>query len=369
MGVKQLKEQNPDLNINIIDILSKIDNTKTKKLIPFLIKLFKNKIKEIVDDNHYIDLDRRPYVKEMSLGLCDTQKSIILWILDWYIGFDDIENIPIFVDYLDRGLIDNKDISTYQTMDDMVLEIGKASTKEMLSKDRKNIMIVHDDDEWMFFKPLTYNASVTYGYGTKWCTSMKNESEYFYRYSRQGVLIYVINKITGKKFGIHSNNDVRMGIYDETDKQIDSFETDIPKDLIMKLFGLLDLKNNQKNYELFSDEEKAKCDKLNSFERFLPEPQLDIPVPMNGMINEVMPMPDPLPLYLQRRMDNHMPDDLPLYPNLRIRREEVVNRWVPELDPNLHDPTDDHNYIVRDLIQQQISDMMFKGDSAIDDLP
>jgi hypothetical protein len=358
MGVKQLKEQNPDLNINIIDILSNIDNTKTKKLIPFLIKLFKNKNKEITNDNHYYDLERRPYVKEMSLGLCDTQKAIILWILDWYIGFDDIENIPIFVDYLDRGLIDNKDISTYQTMDDMVLEIGKASTKEMLSKDRKNIMIVHDDDEWMFFKPLTYNASVTYGYGTKWCTSMKNESEYFYRYSRQGVLIYVINKITGKKFGIHSNNDVRMGIYDETDKQIDSFETDIPKDLMMKLFGLLDLKNNQKNYELFSDEEKAKCDKLNSFERLIGEHE--IPVPME----EIMPMP-----YPQRGMDNYMPDPLPLWPNLRIRREEVVNRWVPELDTNLHDPTDDHNYIVRDLIQQQISDMMFKGDSAIDDLP
>ena len=45
MGLKQLKEQNPDLNINIIDILSKIDNTKTKKLTPFLIKLFKNKNK------------------------------------------------------------------------------------------------------------------------------------------------------------------------------------------------------------------------------------------------------------------------------------------------------------------------------------
>jgi hypothetical protein len=126
----------------------------------------------------------------------------------------------------------------------------------------------------------------------------------------------------------------------------------------MKLFGLLDLKNNQKNYELFSDEEKAKCDKLNSFERLIGEHE--IPVPME----EIMPMP-----YPQRGMDNYMPDPLPLWPNLRIRREEVVNRWVPELDTNLHDPTDDHNYIVRDLIQQQISDMMFKGDSAIDDLP
>ena len=358
MGLKQLKEQNPDLNINIIDILSKIDNTKTKKLMPFLIKLFKNKNKEIREDSHYYDLERRPYVKEMSLGLCNTQRSIILWILDWYIGFEDIENLPIFVDYLERGLIDNKDISTYQTMDDMVLEIGKAATKEMLSKDRKNIMIVHDDDEWMFLKPLTYNASVTYGYGTKWCTSMKNESDYFYRYSKQGVLIYVINKITGKKFGIHSNNEVRMGIYDEADKQIDSFETDIPKDLMMKLFGLLDLKTNQKNYELFSDEEKVKCDKLDSFERFMPPgPEHDL---IHPMMEEILPIPDP-----QIEINDH----IRVYPNPRLRPFPIVNRWVPGLDPDLHEPTHEHRVEVTDLIRRQISDMLSKGESVIDDLP
>lgn len=358
MGLKQLKEQNPDLNINIIDILSKIDNTKTKKLTPFLIKLFKNKNKEIREDNHYYDLERRPYVKEMSLGLCNTQRSIILWILDWYIGFEDIENLPIFVDYLERGLIDNKDISTYQTMDDIVLEISKAATKEMLSKDRKNIMIVHDDDEWMFFKPLTYNASVTYGYGTKWCTSMKNESDYFYRYSKQGVLIYVINKITGKKFGIHSNSEVRMGIYNEADKQIDSFETGIPQDLLTKLYGLLDVKTNQKNYELFSDEEKVKCENDDSFGRFM---NTDLIHPgMEEVMEEILPIPEH-----RIEIDNR----IPVFPNLRLRREEVVNRWVPGLNPDLHDPTHDNNLIVRDLIQQQISDMLSIRGSVNDDLP
>lgn len=359
MGLKQLKEQNPDLNINIIDILSKIDNTKTKKLMPFLIKLFKNKNKEIREDSHYYDLERRPYVKEMSLGLCNTQRSIILWILDWYIGFEDIENLPIFVDYLERGLIDNKDISTYQTMDDMVLEIGKAATKEMLSKDRKNIMIVHDDDEWMFLKPLTYNASVTYGYGTKWCTSMKNESDYFYRYSKQGVLIYVINKITGKKFGIHSNNEVRMGIYNETDVGIDSFETGIPQDLLTKLYGLLDVKTNLKNYELFSDEEKVKCENDDSFGRFMNEPDLIQPMMGEGM-EEVIPNPEH-----RIEIDNR----IPVFPNLRLRREEVVNRWVPGLNPDLHDPTHEHRVEVTDLMRQQISDMLSIRESAIDDLP
>lgn len=354
MGLKQLKEQNKDFNINLIDIISSMDTTKTKKITPLLVKILKNQITKHNDLYSY-ELGRRQSVTNFANNLLGIQKSIGLWILDVYFGFDNVDTLPIFIDYLERGLVENNDISTYQSMDDIVVEIGKAATKEMLSKDRKSIMIVHDDDEWMFLKPLTYNASVTYGYGTKWCTSMKNEAEYFYRYSKQGVLIYVINKITGRKFGVHSNDEVRMGIYNETDIGIDSFETGIPQDLLTKLYGLLDVKTNQKNYELFSDEEKVKCENDDSFGRFMNEPDLIHP----GM-EEILPMPEP-----QVEINNR----IPLWPNLRIRREEVVNRWVPGLAPNLHDPTDDHNYIVRDLIQQQISDMMFKGESAIDDLP
>jgi hypothetical protein len=344
MGLKQLKEQNPNFNINIIDILSKIDNTKTKKLIPFLVKLIKNKINNINDDFDYYRLNERPHMKNVSLEFCDFQRPLIMLILDNYVGFDNVELIPVFVDYLERGLIDNKDISTYQTMSDLVNEIGKASTKEMLSKDRKSIMVVHDDDEWMFFKPLTYSASVAYGYGTKWCTSMKNESEYFYRYSKNGVIIYVINKVTGKKFGIHSNDEVRMGIYDETDKQIDSFETDIPNNLIMKLFNLLDLKNNKTNFEFFSDEEKVKCDKLDRFDRFIP-----VPVPGVGLND---PMSEIINEDINLGTDNNF---------------TVVNRLEPELALDLN-PTH-HHLIVRDIIQQQINDMMTKVESVIDDLP
>lgn len=354
MGLKQLKEQNKDFNINLIDIISSMDTTKTKKLTPLLVKILKNQITKHNDLYSY-ELGRRQSVTNFANNLLGIQKSIGLWILDVYFGFDNVDTFPIFIDYLERGLVENNDISTYQSMDDIVVEIGKAATKEILSKDRKSIMIVHDDDEWMFLKPLTYNASVTYGYGTKWCTSMKNESEYFYRYSKQGVLIYVINKITGRKFGVHSNDEVRMGIYNETDVGIDSFETGIPQDLITKLYGLLDVKTNQKNYELFSDEEKVKCENDDSFERFLDGNNIIHP----GM-EEILPIPEP-----QVEINNH----LPVYPNLRLRPVEVVNRWVPGLNPDLHEPTHEHGVEVTDLIRQQISDMLSIRGSLNDDLP
>jgi hypothetical protein len=51
MGLKHLKEQNPELNINLIDLISEFDPTKTKKITPLLLKVlkttFENNAKEM----------------------------------------------------------------------------------------------------------------------------------------------------------------------------------------------------------------------------------------------------------------------------------------------------------------------------------
>ena len=261
MGLKHLKQQNPDLNINLIDLISELDPTKTKKLTPLLIKILKEGIERHTTDMYWGPDHKESITSDLIKKLPAAKKTFFNWICNSYYNIDNLDKIPLFVDYLERGLIENPDISKYNGFQDIISEIGIASTKEMLKKSKKDIMVVHDDDEWLFFKPLTHDSAVTYGFGTKWCTSMKNDPEYFYRYSNQGVLIYVINKKTGKKFGVHSNSEIKMAIYDEIDNNIDSFETGLPNELIKKLFGLLDVKTNQKNYELFSPEEKIKSGK------------------------------------------------------------------------------------------------------------
>jgi hypothetical protein len=261
MGLKHLKEQNPELNINLIDLISEFDPTKTKKITPLLLKVlkttFENNAKEM-----FWGIDREDSITIQKFKQFPPFKMMISnWLINNYIGIDYIDKLPLFVDYLERGLIENNDISKYNNLQDVLTEIGKAATKEMLKKSKKDIMIIHDDDEWLFFKPLTHDSAITYGFGTKWCTSMKNDPEYFYRYSNQGVLIYIINKKTNRKFGIHSNNEVKLEIYDEIDNHIDSFETGLPSDLIKKLFELLDFKTNLTNYDLFSEDEKNKSHK------------------------------------------------------------------------------------------------------------
>ena len=320
MGLKHLKEQHPDFNINLIDLISEFDPTKTKKLTPFLLKGLKNVLdlgkNHIYWGNQNINQELKMKLEQLPL----IKMRIGNWLYDNF-GEDNLSKLPLFVDYLERGLVDNKDISTYDSFQDIMTEIGKASTKEMLKKSKKDIMIVHDDDEWLFFKPLTHEAAITYGFGTKWCTSMKHEPEYFYRYSNQGVLIYVINKKTNRKFGSHSNGEVRIGIYDEIDNHIDSFETGLPNELIKKLYDLSDIKTNGSNYDLFSDSEKSKSRLYyNRLE-------------MKGMVDEADIEPA---IMFQRRYEPVENLQDPMIPNENITIPVSAERY-PEVVRNFED--------------------------------
>lgn len=294
MGLKNLKEQNPDMNINLIDLISKLDTTKTKKITPFLVNFLKNSDWKYESYyNRYIRGDEN--FKELNLF----EKFFYVRILEYFFG-DDVNTINDFCGFLEKGLIERKDISTYKTLEEINDEVCKASTKEMLRKSKKDIMIVHDDEEWIMFKPLSHSASITYGYGTKWCTSMKHEPEYFYRYSNEGILIYVINKKTNRKFGFFNGESGDMiKIYDERDIQIDSYHTSIPYELMGKLMNLLDPSKNKNNYHFFSEIEKIESEIYYRNER----PVRLRPINLTRDV-EPIPTPEPRPTLDGIRIEN-----------------------------------------------------------------
>jgi hypothetical protein len=98
-------------------------------------------------------------------------------------------------------------------------------------------------------------ASVNYGYGTKWCTSMKNSNSYFHKYSRDGVLIFVINRKNGVKYAIYSSPK-EFSVWTATDARIDSMETTIPFDLMMRMKDWTNFDEVGPNYNYFEDEDK-----------------------------------------------------------------------------------------------------------------
>ena len=272
MGIKHLIQQNPDMGFNLVKLISKLDVSKTKKLTPFLLKIFKKKMETMHEDiDHYYG-NRHQTVKNILLDANVFERHFLIFAID-QLGADNIEMLPEFINLLDKKLVENKDISTYNSIEDIINQISIAKTKELLKNARKEILVIYEDDEVMMFKPLTFESSLKYGSGTKWCTAMKSEPEYFYRYSRNGILIYIINKKTGRKFGSYSEKfEDRVSIFNETDMQIDSFNMNISYDNLTKLMGFLDSKNDV-NKTLFSEQE------LKNHTKYFPEfEKLDIDI-------------------------------------------------------------------------------------------
>ena len=157
---------------------------------------------------------------------------------------------------MERGLTNEKDISKYDSWDMVASEVFQAKNRNLFKKAKKEVKVVYEDDQYMCIKPLTYAASVSYGYQTKWCTASVQEPSYFYNHSKEGVLVYLIDKINNVKFGFYHNN-YQIQIYNQKDDRIDSMETGLPVELLHKLIGEMksEAKDKNFNYKLFGESE------------------------------------------------------------------------------------------------------------------
>lgn len=262
MGKKDLKKQYPDLDVSVIDYVSRIDPSKTNKLTPFLLKIIS---KQTLDKKHLVRtewsnivnnrIDR--YIVEMLMDIIGE-------------GRQGLQTLKEFNEHLENNRIENTDISQYETWEDILAQKGMADMKMMDKELSKQVERIYEDSTWLIIKPLSFSSSLIYGSGTKWCTAMKREPHYFYKYSSEGILIYVINKSTGKKFGICSNPH-EVSFWNTIDNRIDSLESGIPFEILSIIREKIDLKSNPKNHELFSDEEKENkrkhyIDELKNYE-------------------------------------------------------------------------------------------------------
>lgn len=263
MGIKKIKKENDDLSISVIDSLGLFDISSTKKYTQFLIKMLNLRLNEhliSVQDSYEKNVEKIDDV----LPLVNKQNLLVRTLFTDYFGYRNINDFIEFCELMDRGLVDEKDISKYDSWDMMQQEMYKAKNKKYLKNAKKEIKVVYEDEEYLMLKPLTHASSCAYGYNAKWCTSMVNEKEYFYNHSRDGILIYVLNKKTNKKFGFFNRFDRHyeeeqkaFRIFNQEDKEIDSIQTGIPSNLLNVLVMELDTTNptNLPNYKYFSENE------------------------------------------------------------------------------------------------------------------
>jgi hypothetical protein len=175
-----------------------------------------------------------------------------------FVGNDNFRMFKEFIDLNEQNLIVQNDVTKYKTFKDVELQISLSELKNIDKELSKQTHKLYEDEEWLVIKPMSYQASLKYGASTKWCTASRDNSDYYLRYSRNGILIYCINKITGDKVGAFKRIDEHereTSFWDIVDQRIDSMESGLPivvMDVIKKEFK----EQVKSNFELLSDEER-----------------------------------------------------------------------------------------------------------------
>jgi hypothetical protein len=196
----KLKEQHKDLNINLIDLLSKADPSTTYKYLPFIIKMFKS--------NFATDGD----------------------VLRHLFQRDNLNNLHKFEEHLKANRIKNNDIGMYSSFKQIADEVRDADELVRLKELEKQVKKIYNDDDWMILIPLSYEAAKMYGANTKWCVT---QEKYWTQYIPDYKIIYIINKKNDKKWAISSkDHGILIEGWQANDEPINPFMIPIPSSLL-----------------------------------------------------------------------------------------------------------------------------------------
>jgi hypothetical protein len=135
-----------------------------------------------------------------------TEEQVIEKVCQFHSVLDKISP-KIFEDHdindlcIPQQIIENpKDIQNYHRHLHLDTVYVCASRYKSKNAKRESIIseqtdIIYDEDDYIIVVPLTFASSCYWGVDTKWCTTMRDDEEYFERYGGEsGTLFYVIDK-------------------------------------------------------------------------------------------------------------------------------------------------------------------------------
>ena len=260
--IEQLKKQNPSYTIEIIDIINNLfDKVKYTELSVNLIKGKRQGYSRSSEDIINEMVAEYGQDREILTSKSYEELTNIFRVLGDYFGYHDFNTIKKFIELNERNLIKENDLSKFKSFEDLELQVSLAELK-LIDKDlEKQVIKLYETDEWLVLKPMSFLASRKYGSNTKWCTTQENNPDYYLRYSRRGILIYCMNKVTGEKVATFKNIDTsydrETSFWNMIDNRIDSIESGLPvevMDVIKNEFA----KTTKPNWDLLSDDDRNK---------------------------------------------------------------------------------------------------------------
>ena len=287
--IDELKKQHPVYAMSAIDIYKMISPNQSNKYVEMLIKLDKNEPK-------YRDEHRSEMIQVMVgwgidynyLETFDLETlSFVFNILGNLMSPSRISAFTKFASLNERKLIENNDVTSYSSWDEIGQAVSLADVKLLDKKLEKEIKKIYEDDEWLSLRPLSLEASMKYGANTKWCTTTES-GQYYARYSARGILIYNINKKTGYKVAcfknLDSNHDNEFSWWDVTDRKIEALESEAPTTVLEAI------RNEIKempvpNQTLMTQEESDKLEAYKEGNKYRVEPIDEPRLHISGGLN------------------------------------------------------------------------------------
>jgi hypothetical protein len=265
--IKDLK-LNPDNNLNIISILELFSPDGKSKYTDTLLRLMKStpNIKDHVKEIKQYITGNFNFISEDSLSqFSDIQLLLVYRFLDSFFNVQDLQTFRKFCEYNERGLVSQNDLTKYKSFEEIMSSVSLADMKVDMKEMESQIIKIHEDDEWLLIRPLTYVSSKKYGSNTKWCTTQETNPEYFTKYTAKGVLIYCINKVTGYKvasFYSLDKNDPEFSYWNQKDTRIDSTDSELTLELIGMIRDYVKDPKVKTNRYMLDDDMRTKEDML-----------------------------------------------------------------------------------------------------------
>jgi hypothetical protein len=116
---------------------------------------------------------------------------------------DDSNNAFNSEDSKNKVLKSPKDINSFETLYELQKFLTLYDKFQFLSdqeeKSKKESEKLYEDDRFLIIRPLSHTSSCYYGANTKWCTTTRDNEDYFSRYTSKGKLYYIIDKKSSDK--------------------------------------------------------------------------------------------------------------------------------------------------------------------------
>jgi hypothetical protein len=261
--IRELKSNTNNV-LNFIDVLELFSPDKKSKYTETLLRLM-NRTKNYndhVDDMKRDILSKFDFIKMEDLDKFGPLQTMLMYnFVNAFFNEEDLKNFRRFAEYNERGLITQNDLTKYKSLEDIIQQLNIAELKVESKGLENEIVKVFEDDEWLLVRPLTYLASKKYGSNTKWCTTQSDNPEYFLKYTKKGVLIYCINKVTGYKvasFYSLEKNDPEFSFWNQKDAKIDSLDSELTDELRKIIQTVSKGSDAKTNRFLLSDDQRIK---------------------------------------------------------------------------------------------------------------